>query len=70
MDTKICDLCLKESNKIVILGNKWQSWGWSNSGIRRIHYCDKHNTVALRKMTRDDFRTMIYEIDAKYNIPL
>jgi hypothetical protein len=67
MEVKICDLCLKDSGTIKLTGGRgWHSWGWSNSGIRRIHYCSKHSTNAMKGTTLEQFRKLVYEIDSKY----
>jgi hypothetical protein len=66
MEVKLCDLCLKESGKLKVIGWGWKSWGWSNSGVRRIHYCGVHNVKFLKSQTLEEYRKMIYDIDSKY----
>jgi hypothetical protein len=67
MDVKLCDLCLKETGTLKVIGRQWKSFGWSRSGIRRIHYCGMHeDTFKWKGMTEEEFRTMVYEIDKKY----
>ncbi|KKS89337.1 MAG: hypothetical protein UV64_C0007G0040 [Parcubacteria group bacterium GW2011_GWC1_43_11b] len=42
MDVKICDVCLIQGN-VTILNSRWLAYGWTKSGIRKLHLCYGHS---------------------------
>lgn len=42
MEVKICDVCLIQG-KVTVINSKWWSYGWTHSGIRRLHLCYGHS---------------------------
>lgn len=71
MEAKICDLCLQETGKIIIIGHNWHSWHWSHSSARTIHLCENHwNNIQLRYtlkgQTYEEYAKMVRDIDEKY----
>ncbi len=65
MNIKLCDLCLKEGKISILHPIDWQSWHWSHSTARTIHFCHSHNISFLKNQIYEDYRKMVQEIDDK-----
>ena len=39
MRMAVCDICLIESRKLT---KATTNWGFTHSGVRRLHYCESH----------------------------
>jgi len=74
MEVKMCDMCILECRIRVIGLSSWKSWGWSHSGVRRIHLCSEHQgrgtMVTLKKQSMEEFKEMVRIIDRRIRIAL